>query len=410
MGLPSTPVLTTCRFVGTFYDASGEPDIGIITVTPTATLAVSGSPGYAIDSRPIVLDVTAVDGAAVPLGVDVVATDNTSVGPTGWGYTVTYRLRSRSDRMTTFAPGGTTVDLTEISGVASAAVGYTTVRTVAGLSPTPDGNIDLSGVGGVAGPPGPAGPIGPQGPAGPTGATGAQGTAGAAGSTGAQGPKGDTGNTGAAGADGAQGPQGIQGATGAAGAAGADGAPGAAAPYIAKMQGFVTWTGDPLNWTTRSGVGDGDVSLICLPVPAGEPIGRAWIAVGVAGTYLSTGKPNRLGVWDESGALLSLTADDSTLYTAAGWRSGALLTPVAAGAARNVFVGLIVGGMTSLQLLYPTSANLVGSVEGNVLNGGPITRRRAVYLTGQSTLPSSFDPTAVGTVTAYMPLVALSAT
>lgn len=358
--------LTTATLIGTFLDSAGNPDTGTITVAPNAPVLVHRTtPGTALDQVATEIQVNP-DGVLTPISHVVLATDNSSVAPSGWNWHARVRLEHRSEDFDFVAPGGSVVDL---------------VR-VAPIPPSP-GYVAV---------------VGPQGDTGP------------AGSTGAQGPKGDTGNTGAAGADGAQGPQGTQGATGATGSAGADGAPGAAAPYIAKMQGFVTWTGDPLNWTTRSGVGDGDVSLICLPVPAGEPLGRAWAAVGVAGTYLSTGKPNRLGVWDESGALLSLTADDSTLYTAAGWRSGALLTPVAAGAARNVFFGLIVGGMTSLQLLYPTSANLVGSVEGNVLNGGPTTRRRAVYLTGQSALPGSFDPTSVGTVTAYMPLVALSAT
>lgn len=390
------PGLSTCHVTGRFYDSNGLADVGTITLTQTPPALVVGSPSYAVDQAPIVLySLAAADGTPITIDADVLATDNAGVGPTGWTYRVDYALNSRSQTLHTFAPTGGTIDLASLAGTEPVDYTLTRVLTIGGVHPGPNGDIPVGNLPGIPG------AQGPPGPAGPTGATGAQGPAGAAGSAGAQGPKGDTGNTGAAGADGAQGPQGIQGATGAA---------GATAPYIAKMQGFVTWTGDPLNWTTRSGVGDGDVSLICLPVPAGEALGRAWIAVGVAGTYLSTGKPNRLGVWDESGALLSLTADDSTLYTAAGWRSGALLTPQAAGAARNVFVGLIVGGMTSLQLLYPTSANLVGSVEGNVLNGGPITRRRAVYLTGQSALPSSFDPTSVGTVTAYMPLVALSAT
>jgi hypothetical protein len=182
-------------------------------------------------------------------------------------------------------------------------------------------------------------------------------------------------------------------------------------PSTAAQQGFVGWTGDLLTWTTRSGVGDGDVSLVRLPLPAGKAVTTLWVAVSTAGTYSATGKPNQLGIWDDDGTLLSLTPDDSTLYTSNGWRSGTLTTPVASsGTLRYCYVGFIVGGQTGLQLYYPTAANLVGSTsEGNVLNGGPITRRRAVYLTGQSALPSSFNPTTVGTVTAYMPLLAMSA-
>ncbi len=197
-----------------------------------------------------------------------------------------------------------------------------------------------------------------------------------------------------------------------AGVAWADPAGGAVdIPSTADQQGFVGWTGDLLTWTTRSGVGDGDVSLVRLPISAGKAVSTLWVAVSTAGTYSATGKPNQLGIWDDTGALLSLTPDDSTLYTSNGWRSGALTTPVAAsGALRYCYVGFIVGGQTGLQLYYPTSANSVGSTsEGNVLNGGPITKRRAVYLTAQSALPSSFNPATVGTVTAYMPLLAMSA-
>lgn len=203
MVLPALPELTFCRFIGTFYDSDGNPDVGVIIVTPTATLAVSGSPGYAIDSKPITLEVGADDGVPRPINRYVVATDNASVAPSGFGYTVSYRLRYRCEDLATFAPGGTEVDLSRVAGVAAPAVGYTVVRTVEGIAPTPDGNIDLGGSG-VAGPPGPAGPQGPQGVQGPAGA---------------QGPVGPQGPPGADGAAGAQGPQGVQGPAGPGGPA-----------------------------------------------------------------------------------------------------------------------------------------------------------------------------------------------
>jgi len=176
------------------------------------------------------------------------------------------------------------------------------------------------------------------------------------------------------------------------------------------MQGFVTWTGDPLNWTTRSPMGDGDVAVIELPVPAGQTLSRAWVAVSSAGTYGATGKPNQFRLYDSGGALLTSSADDPTLFAAVGWQSLVLGSVIAAGSVpRSVYLGMIVGGQSGLQLFYPTAANLVGSpADGNVLNGGPAVRRRGFYLSGQSTLPASFDPASAGTVTAYMPLVGLS--
>lgn len=174
--------------------------------------------------------------------------------------------------------------------------------------------------------------------------------------------------------------------------------------------GFVAWSGDPLYWMTKSGVGNGDVSLIRMPIPAGKAINKVWIAVSTAGSYSANGVPNQLGVWDDTGALLSLTPDNPALYTSNGWRSGTLTTPIASsGTPRFCYVGFILGGMTGVQLFYPSSASLVGATaEGNIINGGNETKRRAAYLTSQTSLPSSFTPSSVGTVTAYIPLVAIS--
>lgn len=184
-----------------------------------------------------------------------------------------------------------------------------------------------------------------------------------------------------------------------------------AAAALAEVDGFVCWTGDPLNWTTLSGLGDGNTQWVALPVPAGEALTNLWVCVGAAGSYLaSSGRPNQLAVSDRDGTLLSLTPNDSTLYTAQGWRSGALTTPQAAQSVhRWVYVGLIVGDMTGLQLRYPTSASTFGgSTDVNTINGGPEPRRRSMYANGLSALPSSFDPTTYGAVTPYLPLVAIS--
>jgi len=185
---------------------------------------------------------------------------------------------------------------------------------------------------------------------------------------------------------------------------------GGSAPLSeSDFNGFAAWSGDPLYWMTRSGVGNGDASIVRLPIQAGKAINKLWIAVSTAGSYSANGVPNQMGIWDDTGALLSLTPDDPTLYTSNGWRSGTLVTPVAAGAARFCYVGFILGGMTGVQLFYPSSASLVGATaEGNIINGGNETKRRAAYLTSQSSLPSSFTPSSVGTVTAYIPLVAIS--
>lgn len=182
-------------------------------------------------------------------------------------------------------------------------------------------------------------------------------------------------------------------------------------PAAAEVDGFASWTGDPLNWTTLSGLGDGNAQWVRIPVPAGKAITTLWVCVGIAGSYLaSSGRPNQLALSDDDGNLLSLTPDDNTLYTVQGWRSGTLVSPQAAQATpRWVYVALTVGDMTGLQLRYPTTAStFVGSTDANTINGGPEPRRRSMYVNGLSALPSAFDPTTYGTVTPYLPLVALS--
>ena len=336
------PGLSTCHVTGKFFDATGVADVGTITLTQTPPALLVGSPSYAVDQAPIVLySLAATDGTPLTISDDILATDNAGVGPTGWTYRVDYALATRSQTLYTFAPAGGTIDLAAIAGTEPVDSTLTRVLTIGGVHPGPNGDIpvsDLPGIPGAQGPPGPAGPTGATGATGPQGTTGAQGVTGATGATGAAGAQGPAGTNGAPGADGAP------------GAAGAD------APSVARMQGFVTWTGDPLNWTTRSAMGDGDVAVIELPVPAGQTLSRAWVAVSSAGTYGTTGKPNQFKLYDSSGALLASSADDPTLFTTAGWRSLVLDSTIVAGSVpRSVYLGMIVGGQSGLQLFYPTA-------------------------------------------------------
>jgi hypothetical protein len=390
------PGLSTCHVTGRFFDATGVADVGTITLTQTPPALLVGSPSYAVDQAPIVLySLAAADGTPITIDEDILATDNAGVGPTGWTYRVDYALATRSQTLYTFAPAGGTIDLAAIAGTEPVDSTLTRVLTIGGVHPGPNGDIPVSDLPGIPGEQGPPGAPGAPGTNGTNGTNGAPGAPGAPGADGEQGPPGTNGTNGAPGAD---------GAPGAPGTAGAD------APSVARMQGFVTWTGDPLNWTTRSAMGDGDVAVIELPVPAGQTLSRAWVAVSSAGVYGATGKPNQFKLYDSAGALLASSADDPTLFTTAGWRSLVLDSTIVAGSApRSVYLGMIVGGQSSLQLFYPTAASLVGSpADGNVLNGGPAVRRRGFYLSGQSALPASFDPTSAGTVTAYMPLVGLT--
>lgn len=148
--MPFPEDLLTCHVFGTFYDSTGVPDEGIITLTQTPPALVVGDPSYAIDQRPIELE---LDAAGV-VARDITATDNSGVGPTGWTYRVDYALRSRSQTLYTFAPAGTNVDLVKIAGTEPVDLTATRVLTVGGVHPGPDGDVPVESIPGSPGPPG----------------------------------------------------------------------------------------------------------------------------------------------------------------------------------------------------------------------------------------------------------------
>jgi hypothetical protein len=199
--MPFPPGLSTCHVFGTFYDSTGAPDAGVITLTQTPPSLIVGDPAYAIDQAPIELE---LDAAGV-VARDITATNNSGAGPTGWTYRVDYALRSRSQTLHTFAPAGESVDLVRIAGTEPVGEQATRVLTVGGVAPDVHGNVPIDSIPGTPGPQGPAGPAGPQGPAGP------KGDQGDPGADGVQGPPGAAGAQGPPGADGAQGPQGPPG-------------------------------------------------------------------------------------------------------------------------------------------------------------------------------------------------------
>jgi hypothetical protein len=179
--------LTTATLIGTFLDSAGNPDTGTITLSPNAPVLVHRTtPGTALDQAATTIQVNP-DGVLMPVNQVVLATDNSSVAPSGWNWHAALRLQHRNEDFDFLAPGGSVVDLVRVAPIPPSP-GYVVV----------------------------AGPQGEPGPAGPPGATGATGAAGA------QGPPGADGDDGAPGAQGPQGATGPQGPTGPAGADGTD--------------------------------------------------------------------------------------------------------------------------------------------------------------------------------------------
>lgn len=140
MALPES--VGTGTVVGTFLDLDGAPIVGAtvqFAPSPTRLLAVAGS-STILPGR-----VTATTDAAGQISVELIATDNESLNPTGWTWSVVINIpRSRwSAQPYGFAfelPAGETVDLTTVTPV-----------------PVAGGTAMVQGPAGPAGPPGPGG-------------------------------------------------------------------------------------------------------------------------------------------------------------------------------------------------------------------------------------------------------------
>jgi hypothetical protein len=140
-----------------------------------------------------------------------------------------------------------------------------------------------------------------------------------------------------------------------------------------------------------------------LWIPAGVAVTHLYVAVRDAGTYSPSATPNQLAFYDDSGTLLSTTADDSTLFTDVGWRGGPLLTPQAAGVGRFAYIGLL-SSLPSCTLAALSSGNDAQNPWFGTIAGGG-TKRKCMYGFGTSSFPASFDTTSFGVPTGNMPLV-----
>lgn len=261
------------RFLAMVGDTSDDPDAypdaiplqGTLTFTarPTSMLVQTAQPTPAtIVPFPVTatLDSQGYLTRNGVQGVWLLASNDPSVNPTGFTYTVSFTNLSAQGQGVNYAPfdfqvpAGGSVDLSLVAPL-SASVGQVVIKgdsgppgaglrpqgQVANFAALPTGLTDTAadngkgwvvadtgytwvwvgtmfvnmgpwrGAAGAQGSPGATGATGPQGP---TGATGAQGRTG---STGAPGPSGPTGPVGPVGQTGATGPTGPVGPTGAAG-------------------------------------------------------------------------------------------------------------------------------------------------------------------------------------------------
>jgi hypothetical protein len=189
----------------------------------------------------------------------------------------------------------------------------------------------------------------------------------------------------------------------------AAGGGGADTPYPASGYGLAAVNTDPMMMQGQAGIN----SLRWysrLWIPANTAVAGLRVAVRTGGTHDGVTGTNRIGLYTDAGVAVDALADTPGLWTAAGWRGGALPggTIAAQAAGRFVYIVWIIRGYGALNPVMPfppSSGDATSAYTALGVTGG---NRRAAYDSG-SDLPASFDPTTVGTATGSMSLVGVTA-
>lgn len=167
--------------------------------------------------------------------------------------------------------------------------------------------------------------------------------------------------------------------------------------------GLLVAADEPALFQNVSGLSSGTIFGARCWVPANTALSHLAAAIRTGGTYSLSAVPNQIAVYDDTGTQLQVTADDSTLWSAAGWTSRAITTVAAQASGRWVYILYICGGFTGVQVPYAVGASDSNAPWlGHSVSGGG--NRRAFYLNAAS-LPASFNPATEGTDTGFIPLV-----
>lgn len=144
MPLPGS--VSTATITETYLDATGAPDKGTVTLTPTTRVTVAGT---SITLGRVIGKV--VNGVLLgPDGVNplvVAGTDDTDLSPAGWAYRIEERVGRIDKTYVAFIPAGA-VTLHSLAPIELPPEGEVLVRTVEGVGPDATGNIDLNLAGG----------------------------------------------------------------------------------------------------------------------------------------------------------------------------------------------------------------------------------------------------------------------
>lgn len=168
-------------------------------------------------------------------------------------------------------------------------------------------------------------------------------------------------------------------------------------------------TADPSGLMLSSQMSNGQIFYSRIWIPAGTAITNLYAGVTSAGTHDGATAGNGLGLFTDTGTFIDRTPSDNTVWTAAGWRGGALSlgTIAAQGAGRYVYAGILMVGMTvAAAYAFPSDAN-----DWTFQITGPaLTQRRTFYTGGNVAFPASVNPVTGGggTATGYTPMIGIS--
>jgi hypothetical protein len=173
--------------------------------------------------------------------------------------------------------------------------------------------------------------------------------------------------------------------------------------------GLIAASGDPADFSDKSSYTSGTVFYTRIWIPAGKPITGLWVGVTDAGVHDGSTTPNYLGLYDDNGVPIDQTANNSALWTAVGWRGGALAAGVipAQPVGRYVYMGGLARGMST-----PPSVGYITSADDFAFQwlgiAGATTKRRNFYAAGQTNLTAAINPVSTGTPTGYIPMFGIS--
>lgn len=167
--------------------------------------------------------------------------------------------------------------------------------------------------------------------------------------------------------------------------------------------GLKAASGDPNTYLSVGAPGNGTIFFNRVWIPAGVAFDTLCIAIRDAGIHDGATVGNRLGLFDDAGTQLDLTAEDPAIFTTNGWRTKVLLggTQASQGSGRFVYLAPLYRGMTT----GPNFASLTSANDANAnwwsLPAGGSANRRCTFIGGQTTMPGSFNPTSSGTLTTF---------